>query len=494
MKGKNILLLFLIFLVGCSSLKEREKENFTQECYIQERVPQFVERERENIPYFSRVDDGSKKIKSTNCDENRYLNLFKDKSLKGIGDNSPYWRWEVELSKKDLETILNENIYKLKKDNRNAVYTLKEKKWDLGEIAKNPLGKLERVTVLKRGVSGVARELLVRGSRGTYLITKEYNIRKVLAFNSFSGKKGDIYIKGKDGKNIGKNLAMLPSGFFAPEIKGNSVKIYGGGFGHGVGMPQWSAKDLVEKRKFKYDDILERYYPETSFSKASKIIKNSDSLLVLIGQGGVFEQQNIKLIAPGEISIRAERKIYRIKKDTQVEFSIKNGVVDIKSSGKSLVKTKDEIVITSREKIGVRSNPKKHLKRGYPEYYGDFLVKPYGTGRMLLINRVNLEEYLRGVVPSEMPQSFGLEALKAQAVSSRTYAVSAVLGNKYAKYGVNLVDSVSSQVYNNSNESELTNRAIKETAGRILTYENRPINTYFYSSSWGVSAVPEEIW
>ncbi|MGL4733234.1 MAG: SpoIID/LytB domain-containing protein, partial [Fusobacteriaceae bacterium] len=62
------------------------------------------------------------------------------------------------------------------------------------------------------------------------------------------------------------------------------------------------------------------------------------------------------------------------------------------------------------------------------------------------------------------------------------------------KYGVNLVDSVSSQVYNNSNESEIANRAIRETAGRILTYNNRPINTYFYSSSWGVSAVPEEIW
>ncbi|MGL4732874.1 MAG: SpoIID/LytB domain-containing protein, partial [Fusobacteriaceae bacterium] len=449
MKVKNILVMLLIFLVGCSSLEERERDNFTQECYIQEKVPRFQERERENIPYFSRVDDGSKKIKTLGCDEGRYLELFKDRKIKGIGDSSPYWRWEVEFSKKNLETILNENIYNLKKSNRTAVYFVKNGKWDSGNIGKNPVGKLEKITVLKRGLSGVARELLVKGSRGTYLITKEYNIRKVLAFNKFEGKKGDIYLKGKDGKNIGKNMSMLPSGFFAPEIKGNVVKIYGGGFGHGVGMPQWGARDLAEKRKFKYDDILERYYPKTSLSRASRVIKNADSLLVLIGQGGTFEQQNIKLISPVDMSIRVEGKNHKIKKDTQVEFNIRNGILDIKSSGKVLAKTKEQIIITSKGKIGVRSNLKKHLKKGYPEYYGDFIIRPYGTGRMLLINRVNLEDYLKGVLPSEMPQSFGLEALKAQAVSSRTYAVSAVLGNKYSKYGVNLVDSVSSQVYNN---------------------------------------------
>ncbi|MGL4404095.1 MAG: SpoIID/LytB domain-containing protein, partial [Fusobacteriaceae bacterium] len=413
---------------------------------------------------------------------------------KGVGDSSPYWRWEVQFSKKDLETILNENIYNLKKSNRTGVYFLKNGKWDSGNIGKNPIGKLEKITVLKRGLSGVARELLVKGSKGTYLVRKEYNIRKILAFNKFPGKKEDIYLKGKDGKNIGKNMSMLPSGFFAPETKGNSVKFYGGGFGHGVGMPQWGARDLAQKRNFTYDDILERYYPGTSLSRASRIIKNTDSLLVLIGQAGVFEQKNIRLLSSGDLNIKADGKNYKIKKDTQVEFSIRSGVLDIKSSGKSLVKTKGEAVITSREKIGVRSNPKKQFKKGYPEYYGDFIVRPFGGERVLLVNRVNLEDYLKGVLPSEMPQSFGLEALKAQAVSSRTYAVAAVLGNKYSKYGVNLVDSVASQVYNNSNESEISNKAIKKTAGKILTYKDRPINTYFYSSSWGVSAVPEEIW
>ncbi|MGL5963410.1 MAG: SpoIID/LytB domain-containing protein, partial [Fusobacteriaceae bacterium] len=374
----------------------------------------------------------------------------------------------------------------LKRGNSSSVYRLKNGKWDSGKVEKNPLGKLKKISVVKRGASGIARELLVKGSRGTFLIRKEYNIRKVLG--------GGISVKGKNGKVISKNMSMLPSAFFGIESRAGSFKIHGGGFGHGVGMPQWGARDLVQKKGFEYDDILKRYYPNSDFARASKFVKNSDSLSVLIGQGGGFEQKVIKLISEDTMIVRTKWGKYKIKKDTELEFGIKNSVIEIKSAGKILVKTGEEIRIESDKKIGVKSNPKRQMKKGYPEYYGEFIIRPYKAERMLLINRVDLEYYLRGVLPSEMPPSFGLEALKAQAVSSRTYAVTGILGNKYSRYGVNLVDSVSSQVYNNSNESEIANRAIKETKGKILIYNNKPIDTFFYSSSWGVSAVPEEIW
>ncbi|MGL4980396.1 MAG: hypothetical protein ACRC40_00545 [Fusobacteriaceae bacterium] len=122
MNIQKLFALLLIFLMGCSSVEttKREREGFS-ECYIGEGVPKFLEKERSSIPYFFRVDDGSKKITGSRCEEKRYLELFKDKKAKGVGDNSPYWRWEVELSKTDMEALLNKNIYSLKRGNSSSV-------------------------------------------------------------------------------------------------------------------------------------------------------------------------------------------------------------------------------------------------------------------------------------------------------------------------------------------------------------------------------------
>ncbi len=103
-----------------------------------------------------------------------------------------------------------------------------------------------------------------------------------------------------------------------------------------------------------------------------------------------------------------------------------------------------------------------------------------------VVNVVNLEQYLRGVVPAEMgPRAFpSLEALKAQAVAARTYAV-AHLGD-HAAEGYDLCDSQACQVYGGAGaEHPLTDRAVLETAGEVATWQGRPIDAMYHSTCAG---------
>ena len=121
---------------------------------------------------------------------------------------------------------------------------------------------------------------------------------------------------------------------------------------------------------------------------------------------------------------------------------------------------------------------------GNPVYRGILEVAKYDEG-LVLINDVDIETYLCGVVPSEMPNSFGVEALKVQAVCARSYAYRQLLNNAYAEYGAHVDDSVNFQVYNNVNEMEESKRAVKETYGEVAAYNGETITTYYYSTSCG---------
>ncbi len=117
-------------------------------------------------------------------------------------------------------------------------------------------------------------------------------------------------------------------------------------------------------------------------------------------------------------------------------------------------------------------------------YYGIFELEKRDEG-ILLINEVLLEEYLYAVVPSEMPGYYPLEALKAQAISARTYAYNKMIHCGLSSYGANLDDSATYQVYNNIKENENTTTAVKETRGQLLYAEDSLAGTYYYSTSCG---------
>ncbi|HHT68748.1 MAG TPA: SpoIID/LytB domain-containing protein, partial [Firmicutes bacterium] len=140
------------------------------------------------------------------------------------------------------------------------------------------------------------------------------------------------------------------------------------------------------------------------------------------------------------------------------------------------------------------------FKRGtgkmfYPQYRGRFELTVADDGGFLAINEVGLEEYLFQVVPSEMPHSWPLEALKAQAVAARTYAVAQAIYSRQGHLGFHVADSTNSQVYNNQPEAASATRAIKETAGQILAQPDGTISsTYFYSTSPGTILTDLKTW
>ena len=117
-------------------------------------------------------------------------------------------------------------------------------------------------------------------------------------------------------------------------------------------------------------------------------------------------------------------------------------------------------------------------------YYGTFELEKREEG-ILLINEVLLEEYLYAVVPSEMPGYYPLEALKAQAISARTYAYNKMIHVGLSSYGAHLDDSSAYQVYNNIKENANTTTAVKETRGELLYADKELAGTYYYSTSCG---------
>ena len=124
--------------------------------------------------------------------------------------------------------------------------------------------------------------------------------------------------------------------------------------------------------------------------------------------------------------------------------------------------------------------------QGTPSYRGQIELLRTADG-IAVVNDLPLEEYLYSVVPSEMPASYPLEALKAQAICARTYAYGHMLRAGYPQYGAHVDDSTSYQVYNNITEADSATTAVKETYGQmILTDEGTVANTYYYSTSCGV--------
>ncbi len=130
-----------------------------------------------------------------------------------------------------------------------------------------------------------------------------------------------------------------------------------------------------------------------------------------------------------------------------------------------------------------------------PAYRGFFEVTSHADG-LLIVNEVALEEYLYQVLPSEMPVSWPLEALKAQAITARSFAVVSAQNSRYRSLGFHVDDSHSFQVYNNSPESARANQAIDATAGLILRslHDGQPVQGFFYSTSPGATACASTVW
>ena len=125
-------------------------------------------------------------------------------------------------------------------------------------------------------------------------------------------------------------------------------------------------------------------------------------------------------------------------------------------------------------------------------YRGNLTLINRGTD-IYICNQVNLDDYIKGVIPYEMSSSFPLEALKAQAIASRGFALSN--RNKYIKYGYNLDDTTSSQVYKGMKaETSRTNQAVDQTTNIIPYYGSNYADTIFHATSGGYTVSADQAW
>lgn len=142
------------------------------------------------------------------------------------------------------------------------------------------------------------------------------------------------------------------------------------------------------------------------------------------------------------------------------------------------------------EKLRLLDEGAGRLLVGDRPYMGDIEVWE-GAGGLYLIDKVNIEDYLEGVVRSEVGSGWPIEALKVQAVISRTYAVYKMLRSAGMKY--DLTSSVLDQVYGCDVPGSDICKAVDETRGQILEYQGAPIEAFFHSTSCGETEDPYEV-
>jgi stage II sporulation protein D len=242
--------------------------------------------------------------------------------------------------------------------------------------------------------------------------------------------------------------------FSAPAGSGALFVFSGHGWGHGVGMSQYGAYGYA-LHGASYQQILAHYYPGTTLGAAT-----GTKFRVLL----------------------ADRK-QKVTISSEVPFTVADG------AGHKVAVPAGPVTVTAGLQIGGRTltAPLTFLPgKGAPltlqrAYRGQIQVDVV-DGKLRAVNIVALEQYLYGVVPSEMPSTWSAQALAAQAVASRSYALATrKVGAPYDAYS-----DTRSQVYLGvSAESSSATAAVNATRGQVLSYGGKIATTFFYSTSGG---------
>ena len=235
-----------------------------------------------------------------------------------------------------------------------------------------------------------------------------------------------------------------------------------------------------------------------------KITKNSHKFyLILIIIFCVFQNQSLSAAREPLIRVLiSKNRNLRIRSDKSIPLIIKGqkfsnkkikGLTVKKENNRTSLffdKNKQKIYdLKNKVKLVVKSSDGRGIWVGQKRYSGilNLLVL---DSEILVINILGIEKYLSSVVGSEMPAKWPLEALKAQAIASRTYAL------KQKGNPIYDIDSTQkNQVYNGlESRTYKTVRAVRSTRSLVLTYKNKLINALFHSSSGGMTENSQDVW
>jgi stage II sporulation protein D len=250
-------------------------------------------------------------------------------------------------------------------------------------------------------------------------------------------------------------------------VAATTFLVTGRGYGHGVGMGQYGALGLARSGAT-YDRILAHYYPGTELGQAKLA-----TMRVLLAE----TRKRVTVLATAPFSLRDAAGVTHPLPARTLTLGPKL-VVALEDGSRALAGP-----------LVLQPEPGTVLRLDGKPYRGQLEVRSDGK-RLAVVNRVGLEAYLQGVVPGEMPSDWPAEALKAQAVAARSYALAKrVSGKSFDVYA-----DVRSQVYGGvAYEKPTTTAAVRATAGEAVLHDGQPATTYFYSSSGGRTAGSDEI-
>lgn len=220
--------------------------------------------------------------------------------------------------------------------------------------------------------------------------------------------------------------------------------------------------------------------------QAQGFVNNPEYVRIAISNNGfkslVYNQISIFADAPFTIYDKTTQlPILNCQPTDVVKVTFNSEGFDINVNGKITEKNIDGALIFDCPAglLGV-TNLTRNGKQAL--YHGVFELSPKDSGSFYLINVLDIQDYLKGVVPNEMPVRFGLEALKAQAVAARNYVL--MPRTRTAQFDVD--DSVASQVYfGAATESSLSNQAVNETLGLVALYDWDLIQAQYCSTAGG---------
>lgn len=260
----------------------------------------------------------------------------------------------------------------------------------------------------------------------------------------------------------------------------DSVTLTGKGWGHGKGLSQWGAKGAAEQG-LGAGQILDFYYPGTATGVAGGSVK---VLITADTSSNVVVQHRSRL----KVRSLATGKAWKLRNRGAKRWKLTAHGADTKLSVKTKRWHKVRIIPGQAEFKGKGGTLRLYVPGGAVDYRGKIrsVVPANGQGRDT-VNVVNVEKYLRGVVPSEMPAKWSPQAVQAQAVAARTYAI--FERDTYQRGAFDVYDTTQSQVYRGiAVEQPESNAAIAATAGQVRTYGGLPAFTQFSSSNGGAKA------
>lgn len=297
--------------------------------------------------------------------------------------------------------------------------------------------------------------------------------------SDFTQTVGDIHMKG--GKV--KSVALKNSSISGKVLMADTEKIEIEGYGMlslDENFKVYKTYGSIEEKTIK--DVL------VGYDTADFVVADGNVCAALISRTVKADNIRVLIMSTGFTSLFHERVSitgtgnYIVSAGGREEEYEAGEITDIYKDSSLLSEGRVSIrPVSQTGRIRVLTVEKSY---GNPEYRGTLEVALQDEG-LLLINDVLIEEYLYAVVPSEMPNRFGVEALKVQAVCARSYAYRQLLNNSYSRYGAHVDDSVNYQVYNNVQEKEEATEAVRETYGEVASYDGNPITTYYYSTSCG---------